>query len=64
MRQLADYFLRSTALDAGALTELRALMERMGFSGSIEEFLELLLGLFKARGAPVGGPKGSYRYRR
>ena len=60
-RQLADFFLRGTALESGALRELQALMEAVGFRGSLEEFLELLRGVFKARVAPTGAPRGDWR---
>jgi hypothetical protein len=64
VRQLSDFFLRAKALGAGALRELQALMEAMGWTGSLEDFLERLRELFKARAAPTGAPPGRYRYRR
>ena len=63
-RQLSDFFLRSKALDPGALREIEALMTKLGWKGTLEAFLEMLRTLFKARPAPTAAPAGKYRYRK
>jgi hypothetical protein len=60
-RQLADLFLRGKALGSGALREIQALMDAMGWSGTLEEFLAMLQELFKGRAAPTAAPSGRYR---
>jgi hypothetical protein len=60
-RQLADFFLRDKALGSGAMDELQALAEALGWSGSLEDLLELLRGMFKARAAPTSAPRSYWR---